>query len=58
MMVVWMILESGAIYSLAVVFLVAFATMKTRVGGFVSNIFTQLSVSPVLRFVTELMLNH
>lgn len=45
MVVVWMILESGAIYSVAVIFLVAFGAMKTQVGGLISNIFTQLCVS-------------
>jgi hypothetical protein len=41
MAVVWTILDSGAVYSLTVVFMVAFIAMKTQVGGLISNIFLQ-----------------
>lgn len=48
MTVVWTIIESGAIYSVAVIFFVAFAGLKTQAGGLVSNLFVQLCVSSFL----------
>lgn len=48
MAVVWTIIESGAIYSVAVIFFVAFAGLKTEAGGLISNLFVQLCVSSFL----------
>ncbi|KAF9462040.1 hypothetical protein BDZ94DRAFT_762226 [Collybia nuda] len=42
MAVVWIILESGTIYSIIVLFLVVFIKLKTQLGGIISNIFVQL----------------
>jgi ABC-type multidrug transport system permease subunit len=40
----WIILEAGAIYSITNALLVIFATLKTEVGGFISNVFVQICV--------------
>jgi hypothetical protein len=45
--VVWTILQSGAVYSITMVFLVAFTAMESQVGRFISNLFVQLCVSPI-----------
>jgi hypothetical protein len=45
--VVWAILESGGVYVITMVLLVAFTAMETQVGVFISNLFVQLCVSPI-----------
>lgn len=40
----WIVLESGAVYSIATVFVVIFGSLKTWVGGLFSDIIVQLAV--------------
>ncbi|KAF9462042.1 hypothetical protein BDZ94DRAFT_1262272 [Collybia nuda] len=42
MAVVWMVFESGAVYSVAVALLVVFAALKTQAAGISAHVFIQL----------------
>jgi len=49
MSVFWIIVESGAIYSISTVFLMTFFLLKTQAGGIIGHPLGQISVSILLR---------
>ncbi|RDB22230.1 hypothetical protein Hypma_010740 [Hypsizygus marmoreus] len=52
MSVAWTVLESGAVYSVGMVFLVAFASSGSSIGGIISDMFVQVSeIIPTLIIV-------
>lgn len=46
----WIVLESGAIYSITTIFVVVFGGLKTWIGGIMLDILVQVAVSSLYRY--------